>query len=55
MTPFAVSGMITPLELEVVVFVGLTFVISSVGSGFQNLVKTNLDNNPVARRRKGAG
>ena len=59
MTLFAVSGMITPLELGVAIFAGLsfliTFVIASAGGGFQDLVKTTLDNDAAARRRKGVG
>ena len=59
MTPFAISGMITPLELGVAIFAGLTFLISfviaSVGGGFQDLIKTTLDNDAAARKRKGVG
>ena len=59
MTSFAVSGMITPLELGVAIFAGftflITFVIASAGGGFQDLVKTTLDNDAVARKRKGVG
>ncbi len=59
MTPFGVSGMITPLELGVAIFSGLTFlitfVIDSAGGGFQDLVKTTLDNDASARKRKGVG
>ena len=54
---FAVSGMITPLELGVAIFAGLTFmvtfVIASAAGGFQDLVKTTLDNDAKARKRKG--
>ncbi len=56
---FAVSGMITPLELVVAIFAGLTFlitfIIASAGGGFQDLVKTTLDNDVAARKRKGVG
>ena len=56
---FAVSGMITPLELGVAIFAGLTFfisfIIASAGGGFQDLVKTTLDNDAAARKRKGVG
>lgn len=59
MNLFAVSGMITPLELGVAIFAGLifliTFVIASSGGGFQDLVKTTLDNDAAARKRKGVG
>ena len=59
MTLFAVSGMITPLELKVAIFAGLafliTFVIASAGGSFQDLVKTTLDNDAAARKRKGVG
>ncbi len=59
MTPLAVSGMISPLELGVAIFAGLsfliTFVIASIGGGFQDLVKTTLDNDSAARKRKGIG
>ena len=55
MTSFAVSGMISPLELGVAIFAGLTFlitfVITSAGGGFQDLVKTTLDNDVIARKR----
>ncbi len=56
---FAVSGMITPLELGVAIFAGftflITFVIASVGGGFQDLVKTTLENDAAARKKKGVG
>tara|TARA_B100000029_G_scaffold229276_1_gene226826 strand:+ start:302 stop:481 length:180 start_codon:yes stop_codon:yes gene_type:complete len=56
---FAVAGMITPLELVVAIFAGLTFlitfIIASAGGGFQDLVKTTLDNDAAARKRKGVG
>ena len=56
---FVVSGMITPLELVVAIFAGLTFlitfIIASAGGGFQDLVKTTLDNDAAARKRKGVG
>ena len=59
MTLFAVSEMITPLELGVAIFAGLTFlitfVIASAGGGFQDLVQTTLDNDAAARKRKGIG
>ena len=41
------------------IFAGLafliTFVIASVGGGSQDLVKTTLDNDAAARKRKGVG
>ena len=56
---FAVSGMITPWELGVAIFAGLafliTFVIASSSGGLQDLVKTTLDNDATARKRKGVG
>ncbi len=56
---FAVSGMITPLELGVAIFAGLTFlitfVIASAAGGLQDIVKTTLDNDAAARDRKGVG
>ncbi len=56
---FAVAGMITPLELVVAIFAGLTFlitfIIASAGGGFQDLVKTTLDNDAAARKKKGVG
>ena len=56
---FAVSGMITSLELGVAIFAGITFlitfIIASAGGGFQDLVKTTLDNDAAARKRKGVG
>ena len=59
MTSFAVSGMITRLELGVAIFTGLafliTFVIASAGGGFKDLVKTTLDNDAAARKKKGVG
>jgi len=59
MTSFAVSGMITPLDFSVAIFTGLTFlitfVIASAGGGFQDLVKTTLDNDAAGRKRKGVG
>ncbi len=59
MSLFAVSGMITPLEMGVAIFAGLifliSFVIASTGGGFQDLVKTTLDNDAAARNRKGVG
>ena len=55
MTSIAVSGMITPLELGVALFTGLTFLISfviaSFGGGFQDLIKTTLDNDLTKRKR----
>ena len=57
MTLFAVSGMITPLELGVAIFAGLaflvTFAIASAGGSFQDLIKTTLDNDVAARKKKG--
>ena len=59
MDTFALSGMITPLELGVAIIAGLTFlitfIIASAGGGFQDLVKTTLDNDAAARERKGVG
>ena len=56
---FAISGMISPLELGVAIFAGLTFLITfaiaSAGGGFQDLVKTTLDNDEASRKRKGVG
>ena len=56
MTLFAVSEMITPLELGVAIFAGLTFlitfVIASAGGGFQDLVKTTLDNDEARRNQR---
>ena len=59
MTSLAVSGMISPLELGIAIFAGLSFLISfviaSAGGGYQDLVKTTLDNDAAARKRKGIG
>ena len=56
---FAISGIITPLELGVAITAGLifliTFVIASVGGGFQDLVKTTLANDAAVRKQKGVG
>ena len=53
----AISGMITPLELGVAIFAGITFlvcfIIASAAGGYQDLVKTTLDNDAEARKRKG--
>ena len=55
----AVSGMISPIEMRVAVFSGLAFiimfVISSTGGGFQDLIKTTLENDATNRRKKGLG
>ena len=55
---FVVTGMITPLELGVAIFAGITFlitfVIASAGGGFQELVKTTLDNDAALRKSKGS-
>mgnify|MGYP001319306430 CR=1 FL=1 len=59
MSLIAVSGMISPLELVIAIFSGLTFlicfVIASAGGGFQDLVTTILGNDAAARKRKGIG
>ena len=59
MALLAVSDMITPLELVVAIFAGLTFLITfaiaSAGGGLQDLVKTTLDNDAAARKKKGVG
>ena len=59
MNLFIVSGMISPLELGVAIFAGLafliSFVIASAGGGFQDLIKTTLDNDAAARKKKGVG
>ena len=56
---FAISGMITPLEMGVAIFAGLSFLITfgiaTAGGGLGDLVKTTLANDEASRKKKGLG